>query len=154
MTPNTRTLKGQSYCSQRWANPAWPKGSKSRGFSTSLYSNNDFTLTKNFGLTLGFWAATKSKSASYTSNARYYVDLGGRLSLFKGKMDVSLNWSNMLYNHNKITVKGDGWTIKRRDKSPNSRIQLSLAWNFSAGSKIQNKTLPSVSRSTRQVPTF
>ena len=35
MTPNTRTLKGQSYCSQRWANPAWPKGSKSRGFSTT-----------------------------------------------------------------------------------------------------------------------
>ena len=34
MTPNTRTLKGQSYCSQRGANPAWPKGSKSRGFST------------------------------------------------------------------------------------------------------------------------
>ena len=36
MTPNTRTLKGQSYCSQRWANPAWPKGSKSRGFSTVI----------------------------------------------------------------------------------------------------------------------
>ena len=35
MTPNTRTLKGQSYCSQRWANPVWPKGSKSRGFSTT-----------------------------------------------------------------------------------------------------------------------
>ena len=35
MTPNTRTLKGQSYCSQRWANPAWPKGSKSRGFSNN-----------------------------------------------------------------------------------------------------------------------
>ena len=34
MTPNTRTLKGQSYCSQRWANPVWPKGSKSRGFSS------------------------------------------------------------------------------------------------------------------------
>ena len=44
MTPNTRTLKGQSYCSQRWANPAWPKGSKSRGFSTfggfSSWGNN------------------------------------------------------------------------------------------------------------------
>ena len=38
MTPNTRTLKGQSYCSQRWANPAWPKGSKSRGFS-SIHAN-------------------------------------------------------------------------------------------------------------------
>lgn len=136
-----------------YLNESLPQGGY-HNLQASLYSNNDFTLTKNFGLTLGFWAATKSKSASYTSNARYYVDLGGRLSLFKGKMDVSLNWSNMLYNHNKITVKGDGWTIKRRDKSPNSRIQLSLAWNFSAGSKIQNKTLPSVSRSTRQVPTF
>lgn len=36
MTPNTRTLKGQSYCSQRGPNPVWPKGSKSRGFSTML----------------------------------------------------------------------------------------------------------------------
>ena len=33
MTPNTRALRGQLYCSQRWANPVWPKGSKSRGFS-------------------------------------------------------------------------------------------------------------------------
>ena len=35
MTPNTRALKGQSYCSQRWANPDWPKGSKLRGFSNT-----------------------------------------------------------------------------------------------------------------------
>ena len=111
-------------------------------------------LSKNFSLTLGFWAATKSKSASYASNARYNIDLGGRLSLFKGKMDVSLNWSNMLYNHNKITVKGDGWTIKRGDENSSSRIQLSLAWNFSAGSKIKKENLPSVSRSTREIPTF
>ena len=38
MIPNTRTLKGQSYCSQRWANPVWPKGSKSRGFSNDRKS--------------------------------------------------------------------------------------------------------------------
>ena len=37
MTPNTRALKGQSYCSQRWANPDWPKGSKLRGFSIKDY---------------------------------------------------------------------------------------------------------------------
>ena len=41
MTPDTRTLKGQSYCSQRWANPAWPKGSKSRGFSIELDLYNE-----------------------------------------------------------------------------------------------------------------
>ena len=34
MTPNTRTLKGQSYRTKRWANLAWPKGSKLSGFST------------------------------------------------------------------------------------------------------------------------
>ena len=33
MTPNTRTLKGQSYRTKRWANLAWPKGSKLSGFS-------------------------------------------------------------------------------------------------------------------------
>ena len=45
MTPNTRTLKGQSYCSQRWANPAWPKGSKSRGFSsTRKYAYNAINI--------------------------------------------------------------------------------------------------------------
>ena len=48
MTPNTRTLKGQSYCSQRWANPAWPKGSKSRGFSigTKGVKNEKITWSK------------------------------------------------------------------------------------------------------------
>lgn len=33
MPPNTRTLKGQSYSTKRWANLAWPKGSKLSGFS-------------------------------------------------------------------------------------------------------------------------
>ena len=42
MTPNTRALKGQSYCSQRWANPVWPKGSKSRGFSTMYVSRHSW----------------------------------------------------------------------------------------------------------------
>ena len=27
-----------SYCRQRWANPAWPKGSKSRGFSNKSFT--------------------------------------------------------------------------------------------------------------------
>ena len=36
MPPNTRTLKGQSYSTKRWANLAWPKGSKLSGFSIKL----------------------------------------------------------------------------------------------------------------------
>ena len=35
MPPNTRTLKGQSYSTKRWANLAWPKGAKLSGFSSS-----------------------------------------------------------------------------------------------------------------------
>ena len=46
MTPNTRTLKGQSYCSQRWANPAWPKGSKSRGFSSMEQKHKSNRMNK------------------------------------------------------------------------------------------------------------
>ena len=46
MPPNTRTLKGQSYCSQRWANPVWPKGSKSRGFSNFYCSAVDDILCR------------------------------------------------------------------------------------------------------------
>ena len=38
MPPNTRTLKGQSYSTKRWANLAWPKGSKLSGFSTEIES--------------------------------------------------------------------------------------------------------------------
>ena len=37
MPPNTRTLKGQSYSTKRWANLAWPKGSKLSGFSSDVY---------------------------------------------------------------------------------------------------------------------
>jgi hypothetical protein len=36
LPPNTRTLKGQSYSTKRWANLAWPKGSKLSGFSTQI----------------------------------------------------------------------------------------------------------------------
>ena len=56
MTPNTRTLKGQSYCSQRWANPVWPKGSKSRDFSSGIHVGyeHNYALRKGWKL---FWQA-------------------------------------------------------------------------------------------------
>ena len=46
MPPNTRTLKGQSYSTKRWANLAWPKGSKLSGFSNDRYllENEKFRL--------------------------------------------------------------------------------------------------------------
>lgn len=50
MPPNTRTLKGQSYSTKRWANLAWPKGSKLSGFSNGLDSvATDCALSANQG---------------------------------------------------------------------------------------------------------
>ena len=43
MPPNTRTLKGQSYSTKRWANLAWPKGSKLSGFSKAHGINPNVT---------------------------------------------------------------------------------------------------------------
>ena len=117
-------------------------------------SYNDFSVCDNFGITLNLYAATRSKNASYISNARYSVDAGARLSLFKGKADVSLVWANMLYNRGSIKVEGNDFTYMRRDLSPDSRVQLSVSWNFSAGSKIKNENLPTVSGSSRETPTF
>lgn len=47
MPPNTRTLKGQSYSTKRWANLAWPKGSKLSGFSNG-YRKDPFTGKRKF----------------------------------------------------------------------------------------------------------
>lgn len=117
-------------------------------------SYNDFSVCDNFGLTLGLYAETKSRNASYISNAKYSVDMGARLSLFKGKADVSLVWANMFYNRGNIKVKGQDFTYMRRDLSPNSRVQLSVSWNFSAGRKIKKTSLPTVSGEYRETPTF
>ena len=80
--------------------------------------------------------------------------MGARLSLFKGKADVSLVWANMFYNRGNIKVKGQDFTYMRRDLSPNSRVQLSISWNFSAGRKIKKTSLPTVSGEYRETPTF
>ena len=117
-------------------------------------SYNDFSVCDNFGITLNLYAATRSRNASYISNARYSVDAGARLSLFKGKADVSLVWANMLYNRGSIKVEGNDFTYMRRDLNPDSRVQLSVSWNFSAGRKIKNENLPTVSGSSRETPTF
>lgn len=120
-----------------------------------LSSYNDFSLTDNLGLTLNLYAATKNKSASYVSNARYWWSLGARLSLFKGKVDASLGWTQVTYNHGKIKAEGSDFTYTRRDLSSDSRLQLTVTWNFNAGRKIQRTNLPTINaRDSREVPTF
>ena len=156
LTPNTRTLKGQSYCSQRWANPAWPKGSKSRGFSTRVVfrSNNDFSVCKNFGLTYFFEALSKNKTESFETNATYSMDFGAYLSLMKGKMNIRLLYENAFYKRRITTTRGDGWTKRRINLSPDSHVLLTIGWNFNAGRQIKKQDLPTVNKQDREIPTF
>lgn len=117
-------------------------------------SNNDFSISKNFGLTYIFEAASKNETESYTSNANYSMDFGAYLSLLKGKLNINLMYENAFYNRIKTTVFGDGWSKKRINLSPDSHILLSFAWNFNSGSKIKKQKLPTVNNFEREIPTF
>ena len=68
---------GQSYCSQRWANPAWPKGSKSRGFSNA---EEYILFPENIGADL-------SLDETCLSNGEVYTLLTN-----KARMDVRVRW--------------------------------------------------------------
>lgn len=73
MPPNTRTLKGQSYSTKRWANLAWPKGSKLSGFSTGINKRVSFHTGRHSFATLTLAAtndiATVSRLLGHTSVA-------------------------------------------------------------------------------------
>ena len=84
MTPNTRTLKGQSYCSQRWANPFWPKGSKSRGFSNIVAAlvlvtacNDGLDIQQAYPFTVETLPVPKKLKVGETAEIRCQLVRGG-----------------------------------------------------------------------------
>ena len=117
-------------------------------------SNNDFSVCKNFGLTYFFEALGKNKTESYESNATYSMDFGVYMSLMKGKMNIRLLYENAFYKRRITTTRGDGWTKRRINLSPDSHILLTLGWNFNAGRKIKKQELPTVNKQERKIPTF
>ena len=147
---NTILAKRVNHIVAKGDNPAWPKGSKSRGFS----SNNDFSVCKNFGLTYFFEALSKNKTESFETNATYSMDFGAYLSLMKGKMNIRLLYENAFYKRRITTTRGDGWTKRRINLSPDSHVLLTIGWNFNAGRQIKKQDLPTVNKQDREIPTF
>ena len=117
-------------------------------------SNNDFKINKYLGLTLNMTASSKNRTESYDENARFKMDVSGYVSLMKGKMNVSLLYENILYNTKKLTMFGEGWEKRRTLLTPDSHVVLFVTWNFTAGKKINNQTLPTVKNKPVNTPTF
>lgn len=117
-------------------------------------SNNDFSVCKNFGLTYFFEALSKNKTESFETNATYSMDFGAYLSLMKGKMNIRLLYENAFYKRRITTTRGDGWTKRRINLSPDSHVLLTIGWNFNAGRQIKKQDLPTVNKQDREIPTF
>lgn len=149
----TKFWHNRSNLSLEWQRETMPER-KVCNPSVSFSSNNDFSLCKNFGVTLSLSASSKYKSLCYDSNASYCIDIGAYGSLLKDKLSLELMCGNLFFNRSKTTVHGDGWKITRRDLCPNTRIRLTATLSFSAGKKIKNVSLPKTNRMSRQTPTL
>lgn len=121
----------------------------------NINSNNNFTVTKNLGFYIWFFAKSKTRSLSYEASASYGSSAGVNWSLLNNKLKIKLAYNGIFYNYGKTTTRGDGWTVSRKDLSHLTNVQLYVSWNFSIGKKIRNQNMPSATPgSDRQIPTF
>lgn len=105
-------------------------------------SNSDFSIGKNYGLTLFMYALSKRTTVSYSRKVRLGMDIGMYASLFNDRLSLNLTCNNLFYSKVDVTTQGEGWTRRQLDISPYTRIQLTATWNFSLGKKIKNEKLP------------
>ena len=76
------------------------------------------------------------------------------ISLLKGKLSAGVTCTGLLYNNPKTTISGDGWKYVQRNRFSGRELQFSIAWNFSAGKKINKMRLSKAGGVNRATPTF
>lgn len=104
MPPNTRTLKGQSYSTKRWANLAWPKGSKLSGFS--ILVNKGFLVIKYCYMKLRYLQIASSICITCCHLGMSHPAL------------ASQTYSKMLTKEYVVTKKNVNGTIVDKDGNP------------------------------------
>lgn len=117
-------------------------------------SYNDFSLNKWLRVSLYIDAQTKQKTINRETDASYRIDLGANASLLKGKLSAGVTCTGLLYNNPKTTISGDGWKYVQRNRFSGRELQFSIAWNFSAGKKINKMRLSKAGGVNRATPTF
>lgn len=122
--------------------------------SVSVNTDNNFSLCKNAGLQLSFYAGSKTRALSFDSDSSLSLGAGGYASLMKDRLSVSLTANNLLYKKRRITMRGSGWQVWRRTDDCMTRFKLSATWNFSLGEKIQNQRLNTVNGISAGSPTL
>ena len=119
MPPNTRTLKGQSYSTKRWANLAWPKGSKLSGFSTNTASTVKQTVEQVNRLQTALDYVQKVSAT--VRRARMFTDLIDRQNR------LNSNCLRTLEEAEKMDMKGlPGITSAVQDVVANNAAIISL----------------------------
>ena len=74
--------------------------------------------------------------------------------MLKNKLNLNLTYGGLFYNRPKLTSRGQGWEMIRKDMSHNSVISLYVTWNFNVGKSINDQDLPAAPTSSgRQIPT-
>ena len=161
---NTLNLMYSGYLFKFWYTNTYVSGTHRResmpGYkydraSVSFTTYNNFTVTNNFGFTLGLSTSSKTKTLSYENEGSYSVYAGAYASLLKNKLNLNLTYGGLFYNRPKLTSRGQGWELIRKDMSHNSVISLNVTWNFNVGKSINDQNLPTAPTSSgRQIPTF
>lgn len=98
----------------------------------SFNSTNQIDLGNKAGINIDIELNSKSKTVNYQYSGRYLIDLGGYYQ-FNKNLHLNIMLGNIIHNHDKMTILGNGYKLIRQDKTNLSRLKINLVWNFSSG---------------------
>ena len=122
--------------------------------SVGIQSTHQFSLSRLFGLSLSFDASTGMKTLSYEQGGDYSMSLHGWGHFLDDRLTVSLRLANLLNNDSWIRISQPGLEILRTETSNQTRVKLTLVWEFRSGKKIKQDYINSVTPPARLTPTL
>jgi Outer membrane protein beta-barrel family/Carboxypeptidase regulatory-like domain len=111
-------------------------------FSYSLTNNFVLSSKKNYLATIGFQYNSNSRNYLYKVSSTYYIDVGLRFPLFKQKLNVGINCSDILYSANAVieSVKNTITPIQFANLNDNRTLRISAIYKFGTGKGRKEKS--------------
>ena len=120
----------------------------------SISSSNQLTINKHLGATIRFSYYTKEKHLGYRKDPSYKMDVSVYYNILKESLMIKGQIVNLLRNTDVLHMGGNDYSIVREDISRNTRISLTLTWNFNAGKKIDSAKMRTVNSVNREDPSL
>lgn len=117
-----------------------------------LTSSNQYDMAKNLGVNLSFEINSENRHLGYTVGGSYCIDASIYYSMLKNALSVNLGLLNIIHNNKKVTTQSKGVEMVREDVSRQSRIALTVIWNFNSREKIKSQKMRSVKALTKESP--